>query len=192
MNLADALQFAKRGFGSERNKHSNAALLMTGWAAQRMTLEMVKVAVPETTAGKIRKDAESEFGKRLCASGSLVQIEVVKDPEAKHYSGVMMTPGGDVVAFLAVKGTGELVAKSNATICGVSTGIFTYSNSGGGTTHALEVVGIFDLPENRGTVDAGAPRGKPVATEPEKELNTRATNPKEIVRPTEGVDDPGL
>lgn len=25
----------------------------------------------------------------------------------------------------------------------------SYENSGGGTTHAVQVVGIFDLPENR-------------------------------------------
>ena len=36
-----------------------------------------------------------------------------------------------------------------ARFCGIATGRDTYANTGGGTTHAVRVVGMFDLPENR-------------------------------------------
>lgn len=51
--------------------------------------------------------------------------------------------------FAAVASTGELVAQSSANFCGVTTGKYSYSNSGGGTTHAVFLVGMFDLPENK-------------------------------------------
>jgi hypothetical protein len=33
----------------------------------------------------------------------------------------------------------------------VVTGKYSYANSGGGTGHAVTLVGVFDLPENKGT-----------------------------------------
>ena len=56
---------------------------------------------------------------------------------------------GKKVSFFAVQSTGDLVEGSRARLCGVVTGRYSYSNTGNGTTHAVKVVGVFDLAENR-------------------------------------------
>ncbi len=48
--------------------------------------------------------------------------------------------------------------RSQERFCGVVTGLFDYANSGGGTGHAVAIVGLFDIAENRPAV-AASPRG---------------------------------
>jgi hypothetical protein len=59
-----------------------------------------------------------------------------------------------VVVFYAVGETGDLVAGSRTRLCGIVTGLHSFLNSGGGVTHAIRAVGMFDLPENRRPVAA--------------------------------------
>ena len=60
-----------------------------------------------------------------------------------------MSDEGDIYKFMNVGTSGDLVANSQARMCGVVTGRYQYSNSAGGTGHALSIVGMFDLPQNR-------------------------------------------
>ncbi len=60
-----------------------------------------------------------------------------------------MSNGGNIYRFLAAGSSGTLVPQSYGRFCGVVTGTYDYSNSGGGTGHAVEMVGMFDLPENK-------------------------------------------
>lgn len=38
---------------------------------------------------------------------------------------------------------------SRARFCGIVIGRYSYRSSGGGTTHAVQLVGAFDIAENR-------------------------------------------
>ena len=61
----------------------------------------------------------------------------------------LSTTAGNLIYFVNAGSSGELVQNSIARTCGVVTGRFDYSNSGGGVGHAISVVGLFDLPQNR-------------------------------------------
>jgi hypothetical protein len=110
----------------------------------------VAVAKDETSFALVRKDADEARGKRMCTSGQVVQIEVQKIPGAgKHSEGLLMSSAGNIYNFIAAGSSGELVERSYARFCGVVTGKYDYSNSAGGEGHAVEIVGLFDLPENK-------------------------------------------
>jgi hypothetical protein len=147
-SLADALTVAKPEMADTFNKSSKGTLLLTAWALKHMTWADVAVAKDETSRAKVMKDADEERGKRLCVRGRLVQIEAHKEELGKFYTGLLGAGAGNLYHFHAVKSTGELTEKRPARFCGVVTGRFDYSNSGGGTGHAIDMVGIFDLPEN--------------------------------------------
>lgn len=120
-----------------------AALFVT-YASTRLRWEDVD-GEPETSTGRVMKEPAAERGKRMCASGELLSI-VVRAPtggRSKTYVGQLRTMSGDVVTFVAVRSTGDLVKGSAGSICGIVTGK-------AGETSSL--VGMFDLPENRSPV----------------------------------------
>jgi len=120
------------------------------WAADHMQWSDVAVDTDETTNALARKDSDAARGKRLCASGNVGQIVVDKSVLPRHLAaGQFVTGSGGYYHFIAVRSTGALVIDSWARFCGVVTGLFDFANSGGGTTHAVTVVGMFDLPENK-------------------------------------------
>lgn len=126
--------------------------LLGVWASRSMEWSDVAVATAETSYALVQKDSATERGKRLCVSGMIVEIHVdrVKNQpdQPATYNGNLMSDG-NVVSFVAVGDTGTLVAQSFARLCGVVTGAHHYSNSAGGRTHAVWMVGMFDLPSNR-------------------------------------------
>lgn len=132
-----------------QNEMDQGTLLFTAWSIQNLKWNDVFIQKDETTFAQVMKDPDEERGRRACFSGSIISIETVKVDMGKFYSGLLMTGARNVVSFYAVKSTGNLVERSPARICGFVTGKDSYSNSGGGTTHSVRVVGIFDLPENK-------------------------------------------
>lgn len=117
------------------------------WASDH--LEWSDVSGESNTSTKlIMKDPDAERGKHECWSGSIIEIHTEKTALGKFYHGGLMTPGQQVITFIAVRDTGEIVESSIARICGIVTGLHDYSNSAGGTTHAIQIVGLFDLPPN--------------------------------------------
>ena len=131
------------------DKHSAGTMLLTAWAARRMRWSDVAVEKDETTYALVQKDTNEERGKRLCASGSIIEIEAVEAADnRKMHRGLLMTSASKVLSFIAVASTGSLADESEARICGVVTGKFDYTKSAGGTGHAIDMVGMFDLPEN--------------------------------------------
>jgi hypothetical protein len=83
-------------------------------------------------------------------SGQIVQIAVVKVPGAgKLAEGLLLSDGGNIYHYTAAGSSGTLVAQSSGRFCGVVIGNYDYSNSAGGTGHAVSPVGMFDLPENK-------------------------------------------
>jgi hypothetical protein len=108
------------------------------YAAAR--LRWADVATADTTLLKADKDLGAERGKRLCATGTITTIERFDIDHRKVFAGRLDTTDDEPLAFVAVGSTGELVKRSQATLCGIVT-----AKANG----AVGVVGMFDLPENR-------------------------------------------
>lgn len=98
---------------------------------------------------------DEERGKRVCFTGTIIQIAVEKTDFGKFNAGLLKVGYYDTTlfSFLNVGSSGTLVAYDQARFCGVVVGKHDYSNSAGGTGHAIQVVGMWDLPQNK--PDAG-------------------------------------
>jgi hypothetical protein len=179
--LKDALDVTIVSMADTRDESSAGALQLAVWAAKRMTLEDVKVARDETGVKAILKDSDAERGKRMCVTGRIVQIAKDEAPSGEPiYIGLLRTGSWEIVHFLAVRSSQGIVEDTRTRLCGVVTGRFSYSNAGGGTSHAVQLVGVFDIPANR------AP--PPVAVKPPP--GTKCLDPKEYTE--YGAKDLGL
>jgi hypothetical protein len=148
-SFADAVNFALPSMSDTFNETSPGTILFLGWAGKRMKWEDVYVAKNETSFAKVLKDSQEERGKRLCAAGMLIEIKVERTKIGKINEGILTTSNGNLYRFHNVDSSGELVARKSARMCGIVIGKFDYSNSAGGTGHAIQIVGVFDLPENK-------------------------------------------
>lgn len=151
--IGAALSILKPHFADTQDSIDPAAAVLAIWAANNMSWADLQQQ-PETSRALVMKDSDATRGNRLCARGSIIQITVDKSAGVTLFEGGLMAPGFNVVRFIAVGSTGDIVERSNARFCGIVTGRKSYSNARGGTTHAVQVVGMFDLPENRPAVPA--------------------------------------
>lgn len=119
------------------------------WAREHLTWSDVKVRRDETTIARTRKDPDRERGKRMCPVGKIIQIAIESTGRGHESRGVLMTPLDEHVSFVAVGSAKGLVRRGNARFCGIVTGVLNYENRGGGTTHSVQMVGVFELPSNR-------------------------------------------
>lgn len=164
-DLSTAVRIALPVMGDTANKPSDGALLLTAWATLHPVSDFF-VAEDETSIARVLKDSDDERGKRLCSTGSIIEIASDRLDTGKFYVGILMARGMNLVRFFAVGSTGALVQGSDARVCGVITGKFDYSNSAGGVGHSVQLVGMFDLPDNRGvTVVRERPNGLPKKNE---------------------------
>lgn len=127
----------------------NGVVLFAYWASRHMAWSDVFTEDNETSIPKVKKDPQPERSRRLCLSGSIVEIakqDIGAAPPV--FSGMLLAAGGEPVHFIAVRDTGDLVAGSSARFCGVVTGLYSYRNTVGGMAQAVQLVGIFDLPAN--------------------------------------------
>jgi hypothetical protein len=130
---------------------SPGTLELVLWAASSLRWsDIAPGSGAETSIRLVMKDSDAARGKRLCSRGRIIQIQKEKGTDPPVFSGILVTSSYDLVHFYAVGSTGELVEKDRARICGVVTGRYSYPNAGGGTGHAVDVVGMFELPENTG------------------------------------------
>ena len=151
-NRHEALSIARPLMADTYDKASDGAMLLAIWSAPNLKWTDVYVKKDETSFGRIKKDSEFERGKRLCYSGRIIQISRERAVSGRLYAGLLMTGRRNIniIHFFAAGSTGELVEGSWARFCGMVTGRYSYSNSGGGTSHAVQMVGMFKLPENTG------------------------------------------
>lgn len=149
--LSDALALLTPLFKDTQNANDDASVLFAVWSSAHLQWADIN-ALPETKHALVMKDPENERGKRNCYAGSIVEIHTDRSMGRPIYRGGLATPGRQIARFVAVGSTGELVQSSQARFCGVVTGVESYSNAGGGTTHAVRVIGMFDLPENKPAV----------------------------------------
>jgi hypothetical protein len=133
------------------NVHNDGSQLFAWWGAEHTQTIFDSDRATETSFALVRKDADEELGRRMCAAGMIVEIHKEVFSGRKFFWGLLVARGGtsNLVSFWAVGSTGRLVENSWAGFCGFVTGTYDYSNSSGGTGHAVEVVGHFLLPENR-------------------------------------------
>jgi hypothetical protein len=151
-NLSEAVALTKPHFGDVQGEEvNNGAALLAMWWAHRSTLWNELVAMPDTRRAEIMKDPDPYRGQRICMTGSVTQIFRDKStpPSAPVYMGVLYHNGG-FVRFLAVQSTQGIVEGTPARFCGIAVGLQSYPNVSGGTTHAIQVVGLFDIPANGG------------------------------------------
>lgn len=147
-SLASVLAYIEPVLGDSTDEPNPGAAMLALWSEKRLTWEMLQTR-PATTYGLVMKDPLPEHGKRICISGSVVQITTDRSAGFPIYVGQIMTNGMKFVHFNAVKSSGKIVEDSPARFCGVVTGRYSFSNTGGGTTLTVNAVGMFDLPENR-------------------------------------------
>ncbi|HVV88666.1 MAG TPA: hypothetical protein VHE35_36730 [Kofleriaceae bacterium] len=147
--IGDAIDRVRPQLDDEHDQHSAGTLLLTAWAAHHLRWSDVAVTKNETSFALVRKDVDAARGRRMCASGQVIEIARDSIADGTFFHGLLMTYRQDLLSFQAVASTGELVEMSPARFCGVVTGRFDYSNSAGGTGHAVDMVGMFDLPDNR-------------------------------------------
>jgi hypothetical protein len=88
----------------------------------------------ETTVPLILKDPERERGRKLCVAGTVIAIERARVDARDVHTGTLRADGL-TIGFIALRSTRDLVASSPAGLCGYA--------------HGKQIVGLFDLPENR-------------------------------------------
>jgi hypothetical protein len=137
MALAFAYRYQSGGLDVE-NTSSN---VFHTWAISK--LKWPAIGPSDTSPAKVFKDPDAEYGKAYCGSGYIVQIE-----KTGHFHTALVMISPDVIRLAAIGDTDGLVKGTTASFCGLVLGTYSYSNTGGGTTHAIDVVGMFRLPAN--------------------------------------------
>lgn len=127
---------------------SAGAAKLAIWGSENMRWTELQ-ELPQGKYGMVMKDPDTQRGNRLCTSGQVIEIARDSSVPQNIYLGGIFGPDGNLYRFIAVGSTGEIVANSRAKFCGVITGQQHYSNSIGGEAHAVHLVGMFDLPENK-------------------------------------------
>ena len=147
--LSKAVNMIKPTMSDEFDAFPSSAGILASWMIEKNVKISDIRSLESSTRGKILKDSFSERGKRLCISATLVEIQVDRSAGFAAYHAGLVNNYTDVTRVLAIGSTGDLVADSNATFCGVIVGKVGFTNASGGTTNAPYLVGMFDLPENR-------------------------------------------
>lgn len=97
-------------------------------------------ALPSTNYAESMKDPESERGKSITVQGSIIQIS----RDGTFFTGLICTNYCSKVYHFITPGETTGVNRGNtASFSGVMVQRYSYSNSGGGTTHSLALVGYF-------------------------------------------------
>lgn len=149
--LSDAIDGTKPDMADfAETSLSKGAIILAYWATEHLKwgdLQKIK----STKHALVMKDPDAERGEKICVYGHIVEIQVdnTMPNKIKIYFGGMFDASMQIYRFIAVGSTGDLVGGSQAKFCGIVTGKNDYQNSNGGVAHAVHLVGMFDLPENK-------------------------------------------
>lgn len=146
----EALEMALPQFENQTDGFDLAASSFAGWANGHLEFSDVSVARDETSFASARKEIARARGKRLCIDGKVDRMEVIGEDDSRMNNGLLLGSQGAVFNFLAVRSAGALAPGSEARICGVVTGLRDFHDAGGKVIRSVFLVGMFDLPENRG------------------------------------------
>ena len=146
-NLSQAIEIASPDMTDTSDAVSPGAVELASWASAHLKWPELS-RLPATRYALVMKDPGRERGKRITVYGSIVEITAEDTRVGKIYEGGMLDSNFNVYRFIAVGSTGDLVQQSEASFTGVVIGRQDYSNSAGGMSHAVYLVGMFNLPEN--------------------------------------------
>ncbi len=153
-DIDTAVALARPSMGDTSGGPSKGAAFLGMWFLAHGVDQKALAKLPATARGKVLKDSAAELGRRICTSGRILEIAAEHTDSGTVYSGGMMS-NFEVTRFMAIGDTGELVEGSRARFCGVVTGIENYPNSAGGVTHAVALVGGFDLRKRESSDEYG-------------------------------------
>lgn len=122
---------------------SRQSLALAHWSRKHLAWADVSVKESETSFGMAMKDVGASRGKRICASGRVDYIRMV-DPEAKIAVAQITTTAGHYVLYTWLS-TGSVVVGSVAKFCGIVIDQTQWAE----TLAVVDLLGAFDLPENR-------------------------------------------
>lgn len=145
------------GFGDADDDMHPSVFKFVVWSNENSKWHDFFPGPSETSAALAKKDMEEARGKKLCVSGRIGEIAVIRSQKisVKMTSGWMTSKtGGDRFSFATAFDSGDLVQNSAALFCGYVVGTRYFSNVSGGTTATIQLVGMFDLPS---THPAGEP-----------------------------------
>lgn len=146
--LTDVIAVLQPLMEDTRGEMSQAVALLALWMNAHPNWKELN-ALTSTKYKLVMKDPTAARGKLLCKKGKISEIQVDRSADPPLWIGGIVSGWTDITRFVAVGSTGELVSGSQATICGVVTGLDSYANVSGGTTHSVQVVGIFKLKANK-------------------------------------------
>lgn len=148
-NLAGAIEAYKPNVMEFHNEYPTVLGAYALWD-QSIGLSWDELnAIEKTSYGKVMKDPEAEYGKRLCVTGEIIEIETDRSLGYPIYNLGIHDSEYNIYRATAVKSSGDLVEGSSATLCGIVVAKIGYDNAAGGTTRAPYLFGMFDLPENK-------------------------------------------
>jgi hypothetical protein len=140
-SIADAMNICAPAMDDAEGTISNGAICLSSWGVKHFTWKLVSTPRDETTPGLVFKNSHSQLGKRICTVGSVVEIT---DQEGISF-GEIHGFSGTIYHFITVGSSGSIVEHTTAHLCGFVVGTYSYHNSGGGTTHTVDLVGMWDL-----------------------------------------------
>lgn len=147
--VAESLDIARAEaaaeWGETTNQESPAAVQFAVWASghEQDFNWMTVNDLPAISIAEAMKDPAPVRGKRMCAVGTVAEIQTDRSTGSPLYFGALVTREGKGVRFVVVGDTTGVVDGSDAHLCGVFTGNMAYKNASGGTRRAPVVVGLF-------------------------------------------------
>jgi hypothetical protein len=136
---------------------SEGVKLFGGWAQQHLAWEDIDPKAPETTVARADADPVGERGKKLCESGTIIEMTSDDLRGAKIAIGVLARNSVEILQFVAVRSTGSLAERSNVRFCGIMAARVDRAARTGGMGNLIQVVWMFDLPENRKPLPGSTP-----------------------------------
>lgn len=141
--LAAAIEKAKEITGHDESETTSRALVLLGWATRHLNWPQAEIATNQTSYEAVEKNVAAETGKRLCVSGKVTVIHLVKTDSARSAAGVLTTLEGKNYSFMAARSVGTVQEGHAARLCGVVTG-WNKEASDLGPPRAPVIVGMFE------------------------------------------------
>lgn len=143
-SLEEALNLCSPYMGNKQDEDDVGTLCLAGWGMSHFSWNMVHVVSDETTPGLVFKDYSTQLGKRICSTGTVVEIHSMGRGVPGMDYGELFGFSGTIYHFITVKGSGNIVGGSTATLCGYVSGVYSYTNSVGGISHSVDIAGMWD------------------------------------------------
>lgn len=120
------------------------------WALLNLVYEDVFDAdLQRTTFAKAMRDADIERTRRMCVTGTVVDIEGADAAGERFYAGTLVDDQTNPTLFIAVGDADKVFADSVARFCGVVVGRESYQSVGGQRLTGIRAIGMFDTPTNK-------------------------------------------